>query len=289
MGHGVSDQQPSSRSQDQSSLPALIIGQTAAWLTAIGAVVYISGTLSLGLKLWYRLDPWLPVLGQLPQNFILLAAFSQVIFPAIIVGTACNFLYVKIKRSDRRTWKWYKVLAAWLLLSALLAGAPVAFLAYIRHNFLNNAIRPAGQIFLLCFILNMVWFGVVYVFSVGNLGSPVSPSKLKPSVSRLLGMAVFIIAVIPAIASVSAVFPLPVVYLCGPSFVQDNNNPEEHYLEGSLIGTSGQWAYVAEYINNGNSVSGRYIAVVPLSAVRLEAIGNDASCTGIRLLLSIAT
>jgi hypothetical protein len=267
-GHGAAGQEPT---PPESSMLTQVLGQLAAWLTVVIAMVYISGTLTLSLNLWYRIDPWMPVLGQLPQNLILLGAFGHVIFPAIVVGVVCSLLF----KGKLKFGKQSHSLVAWVVTSGLLASLPVLTLLSTASSFKKNALRPGWQIFLLCFALNLVWLGVVYVISVEHL------PKVRPSLHRIARIAIFTIAAIPCVASISAVFHLPTVYICTPSITYDNGS--KHYLAGNLIGTSGQWAYLTEFRTGENEdvVVGRYIAVVPLSAIKFEEIGNDASCASI--------
>jgi hypothetical protein len=94
---------------------------------------------------------------------------------------------------------------------------------------------------------------------------------------------------IPVVASVSAAFRSPEVKLCGPTF--RNQGDFGRYAIGNLIGTDGQWVYVAETLTKspkpGEYVfAGGYIAVIPLSAVQLESIGSDATCGDLRPIVA---
>jgi hypothetical protein len=79
-------------------------------------------------------------------------------------------------------------------------------------------------------------------------------------------------AVIPGWATVSASTLFPYTLMCSSSFGGGVHS-------GNLIGTNGVWAYMTEYrsqIVNGNRVYDRpYVAVVPLSSIRLQVIGNS--------------
>jgi hypothetical protein len=257
-------------------LTPLLIGQATAVLAGAVAVIYGAGALSLGLKLWYAKDPWAAVLGQLPRDFLLVDAFSEVIIPVIIIGACAYLIYNRIEPASakvrRKFLRWRRILV-WFLLAALLAAVPLVFLAFTTHNLLPGVIRPWWEIYVCCLVLNIVSVGFALFF------------LLRASLA--VGMGIVALALIPCVASASASFPLPKVVLCGPDFAHVDSLGR-HYAIGNLIGTDGEWVYVAETktrsLQNSNEVIyfGSYIAVIPLSAVELESIGQDGECNDIQ-------
>lgn len=264
------------------SMVTSIIGAATAWIAIAVAVIYASGGLALGLRLWYDQYSWQPVLGQLPKNFLLVDALIVLAF-AIIVAVVAYPLYEKLKRSGkgqnpRRLSFWLWSAAA----ATVLAALPLVFLHFVRKTTLTGVIRPYWQIFVFCWILNLVFI---------VLARYILPKINVKGLQSMLCIGVLTLMFIPVAASVSAAYRFPVVKLCGPTF--RNQGDFGRYDNGNLIGTSGQWIYVAETITNspkpGKYVfAGGYIAVIPLSAVQLEAIGSDASCGDLREVIAPA-
>jgi hypothetical protein len=256
---------------DSPALSTQIIGQATAVLAAAAGVVYAAGALSLGLRLWYDQYSWEPVLGQLPRNFVLVDAVI-VIVPAILIGLIAYIGYEKLRPASGSKLR----VSAWLAsiaLAAVLAAAPLAFLPFVRRTTLHGVIRPHWQIYVACLILNLIFVRLaLYLLQrVDNV----------KGLEGILGVAVLAFAFIPAVASVSATYRFSEVVLCGPAF--GHTGRYGNYAIGDLIGTNGQWVYVAETLRHtpkpGQGVfAGGYIAVIPLSAVQLESIGLDASC-----------
>src|SRR5271165_1466060 len=271
---GVAAQQPESAPADPPtpSASALIIGQATAVLAVAAAVVYAAGGLSLGLKLWYDQYSWEPVLGSLPRNFLLVDALMVMPF-ALIIGFVTYHLY---EMADHRPRSSIGRLLLSVALAAALSAVPLVFLHYVRKTTIPGVIRPYWEIFVVCFLLNLVFVGLAFY---------VLPRINTKGLQKVLSIGVFAFAFIPAIASVSAAFRFPIVKLCGPAF--RDKGDYGHYAVGNLIGTSGQWVYVAETLateakRNQYIFHGSYIAVIPLSAVQLESIGADATCGDLR-------
>ena len=63
-----------------------VIGQAAAGLTAIAAIIYGAGALTIALQLFFTHLSWEAVLGQLPHDVILTTGFGQIVLPSIIIG-----------------------------------------------------------------------------------------------------------------------------------------------------------------------------------------------------------
>ena len=253
---------------------AQIIGQATAVLAVAAAVIYAAGGLSLGLKLWYDQFPWAPVLGQLPKGFLLVNAIVVVAF-AIVIGLAAYSLYKGQKGlRDLLSSRGAKSWALSVVAAAVLACLPLVFLLLVRRTTIHGVIRPYWQVFLACLVLNFVFIRIaLYLLPKINV----------QGLQEILGVAVLAFAFVPVVASIQATFRFPVVALCGPEF--SNHGTHSRYAIGNLIGTSGQWIYVSEAVTSSSKPPkflGSYIAVIPLSAVRLESIGSITSCGDLR-------
>lgn len=106
-------------------------------------------------------------------------------------------------------------------------------------------------------------------------------SQPRPTRRLLWTIEVASLVLLPAVTSIDAAYSLPAVELCGPNF----STPPRAILpqlDGNLIGTDGQYVYIAAFIYNVDGTVGRAIEVVPLSAVQLESIGLQ-SCNGLKV------
>jgi hypothetical protein len=259
------------------STSALIIGQAAAVVAVAAALIYATGGLTLGLRLWYDQYSWEPVLGGLPRNILLVNALI-VMGPAIFVAFAVFYLLRKKIENLGKDGRW-ESLKLWLsaaILAAGLAALALVFLHFLRKTTIHGVIRPYWQVFVACWALNVVFIG---------LALHVLPRIKMGELQHIVCIGILAVAFVPAIASISAAYRFPVVKLCGPDF--RNDGAYGHYAEGNLIGTNGQWVYIAETITRSPKPNeyifvGSYIGVIPLSEVQLESIGTDASCGDLR-------
>jgi hypothetical protein len=260
--------------QSGQSISALIIGQATALLALGVAVIYAAGDLELGFSIWFIRDAWAPILGVLPQTLILTNAISDVI-PALILAVPVYYIYRKCyhlgrKRDYRLTRQAFAVFISTTVLS-LITGLVLTFTS---RSFKANVLRPWPEIIIACFVINAVVIGLA-LFALWLIDDH-SRSQLM---RRILGVGVTGVALIPFAGSAYAAFPwaLPPVVLCGPGFYYTDSNGR-HYMEGNLIGNSGQSVYVAETRTINGTATGHYISVVPLSAVQDETIGASAEC-----------
>ena len=261
------------------SISASVIGQATAILALAVAVIYAAGDLDLGFKLWFLRDTWAPVLSGLPTNLVLVSAVNDGI-PALIAAMPVYYAYYLFRASKYRPVPAGKpsqvVLAVVFVLtsSAVLAAVPALFTIATRSYFYAGVLRPWKEIFLACFLINIV------VVGLARLALWLVDTLIHGKILRhVLAVGAVALALIPCVASVYATYPLPKVVLCGPEFsVYENGH---RYMEGNLIGDSGQWAYVAETRQNDGKEFGAYISVVPLSAVNLETIGSPAECNNL--------
>jgi hypothetical protein len=269
---------------------------TATAFVAVGlGLVYGLGAISIGLRLWYIKDPVTPVLGQLPSSFLLVDAFSELILPVIVVGAAAYFILTFPVINS--CWEWLTanecqkrrclVLCFFALLLAL---APLGFL---RWNYRKaGVIRPYLEIYGICALLSIASIYLAFralVLVREHEQQPESEREIRRGRQRSVAlskagrvvqrMGIAALALAPwATFTFAAAAPLPAVYLCGPSFNHEDSSGR-HYAVGNLIGTSSQWAYIAEtrFSPTGSNI-GNYIAIIPLSEVQLQAIGNDGEC-----------
>jgi hypothetical protein len=100
-------------------------------------------------------------------------------------------------------------------------------------------------------------------------GGPPKESKLTSWQWQALVGVLITFAAIPGVAAVSASTLFPFTVACSPAF-------HDGQLSGNLIATNGGWAYMVEY--RQNNFSHDYFSVIPLSSVRLMAIGHYSNC-----------
>jgi hypothetical protein len=284
------------------------------WVQAIGAatafvavglgLVYGLGAICIGLRLWYIKDPVAPVLGQLPSSFLLVDAFSELILPVIAVGVAA-YLILEFPLQDswrraltgiigRATVRLALFFVVLFLVVPLLAAVPLLFL---RLNYgEGGVIRPYWEIWVLCAVLSFLsTYLALRVLTLlrEHEQQAQSGGRTRRGGQRSLALSkagsagaragITALALLPCVTfTLAAAAPLPVVYLCGPSFNHVDSSGR-HYAYGNLIGVSSQWAYIAETRVNstGATYIGNYIAVIPLSEVQAQAIGDDSECNNL--------
>jgi hypothetical protein len=266
-----------------------LIGQATAVIAVLAAVVYTAGGLTLGLKLWFFQLSWTPILGQLPRDFILITAVGQVILPCLAVGAVVGFGLYKLFKSSKGAaftkGKWYffglRALLVAAAAGAWLGVAPLFVLFFTRHSASLSKQQPVGllqpplDIFLFCSVTSAV---TVFV-ALCVIRLVYKPERATNPVRLALVMALMSVAFIPGVAAVSAAYLLPPVVLCAPNFLHPvNGKPAAGEMRGNLIGSNSQWAYIAQFTFNGNTVVDRTITAVPTSAIRLEGIGVDSGC-----------
>ena len=268
---------------------AQIIGAATAIITIIAAIIYGLGAASLGLRLWYIKDPVTVALGQIPHSFLLIPAFIYVMLPSIFAGVLAYFLYRWLAKE-----RWHtsliegnKIRAFQVIALALLVALiPWGFLWLFNTKTYNGVIRPFWEIYIPCAVLS-----VLAIYLALNILLPIKSYERASALSHSqyhevlrIGTRVGVaaLALIPCVSFSAAAVPLPEVVLCGTIFNHEDVS-DRHYAIGNLIGTSGQWVYVAETrtrkgARNQHIYVGSYIAVIPLSAVRLEGIGKRPEC-----------
>jgi hypothetical protein len=327
------------------ALSTAVIGQAAAGLTAIAAIIYGSGALTIALRLFFTHLSWEAVLGQLPRDVILTTGFGQIILPSIIIGmlgaVLLNFLVngehgPLVKPIQLMLQRYLTAepsighFLAWLFTAAFF-GALEAILSlplYDRHAqsyFNTGVVIPACDAILVSAILSALTVSVALIMlppptteglrhglyargdsSIKKLVSWMRLDKLvrwtrvdqlvrwtrigrllrwahskrrrrKPPKSSPLNTIGWMVwagaligfAVIPGIATFSAVTLFPDSKACSTQFLEGR-------LRGNLIATNGGWAYMVEY--EDTSPVKDFIAVVPLSSLQMETIGQAGTC-----------
>lgn len=288
-----------------SSIAESLVAQATAALTLAVALIYAAGGLSLGLKLWFLRVPWTTVLGQLPHDPLIVTAVGQVVVPSLAAGAVLGALidWLSGMRAGDETsgrlarWmqgalQWYlgKMGAQffWLTLpmavaaGALLGGAPLLVLSFTSHV-VSGGLQPWTVIWVWCGLLSFATVtGALYVVGALRTRSLASPDRrMRPALRRTLLVAAVSVALLPCLCSVSGAFLLPPVFLCGPKFfhpVGDSGQEAPGYMAGNLIGSNGQWIYIAQFGRSHGQIDFRTISAVPAGAVQLQAIGRGSGC-----------
>ncbi len=295
-----------------------LVGQAAAGITLAAALVYGAGALTVALRLDFTHLQWESVLGQIPRDLIITNGFGQVVLPAAIIGMLgailLNFLVNEKHDSGhgRGVVRLQKALQGYLLakprlshfvrwfMVALLLGLAEAAIAvpwYLiqRNQFPRGVLISVSSYLLTVVALSAVAVGISLIFlpaprqgsvvlasaSQGERhtsgeaahegdGSRKTASTLSAWEWKALVGALVAFGSIPGIAAFSASTTFPQATLCSPIFKYDQQ------LSGDLIATNGGWAYMVEY--KIGDYSHDHISVVPLSAVRLVAIGRFGTC-----------
>ena len=275
-----------SNAQEGLSLQTLV-AQASAVIGILVAFIYISGALTLIFKLWYLQVPWTSVLGQLPHDFIITTAFTQVIAPTLAVAAILTFVHARYL-----TWNWPKKrrskrrqffvsttlnLSRYILLNIVLI-APALLILWLTKRYGNGTVlRDTNSILWLCeglAVLPLLSYFIV---------TRIEGLRLRGASKYLAMLAVYTIALMPVAAAVSAATLLPVVTLCGPKFPaqQVSQHSQKHFIRGNLIGNNSQDIYIAQWhlTSNGSITPLNQITVIPESMVRLEVLGSDDDCS----------
>jgi hypothetical protein len=278
-----------------------VVGQATVVIAAAVTVIYSAGALSIAFKLWYDGVPVLPALVQLPRSWSISQAVTELLPLAIAAGLLAIFIWARIRRfrmsklimepartaprsAGRKceTWRWVASLA----LALFFTGVALLFTRFfwrspIPSNGAQDSIgiypRPWWNILVLCLVLDTISIRLAMHFL------PRVPEIVWGKIPRAaVWVMILALAFIPILASISAPYAFPIVKLCGPEFTHPAK-AGTNYTLGNLIGVSGQYVYVAEILTteprpNRFEFAAGYIAVIPLSEVKIMAIGQNASC-----------
>lgn len=296
--------QEGSPGSDPSALRVAVIGQAAAGLTAVAAIIYGSGALTIALRLFFTHLSWETVLGQLPRDVILTSGFGQIVLPAVIIGVLSAVLLNFVVNGSHRSsgfWSWlqlrlqryltanpsFKHFLAWLVVSAALgvATAAISLPAYDAHaaSYAHpQVVIPAFNAIFVASVISTVAVGIALILLPPPTNDRLRPelSERQPGAGRgpsgLTGIGwmlwvgcLIAFAAIPGISTFNAVTLFPSTLACSTQFKGGE-------LSGNLIATNGGWAYMIEY--RTEDYSRDYIAVVPLSSLQLETIGYNGDC-----------
>jgi hypothetical protein len=294
-----------------SSIAESLLAQATSALALAVALIYAAGGLALGLKLWFLRVPWTTVLGQLPQDPLIITAVGQVVVPCLAAGAVLGALidwlsgmrvdWLSGMRADGETagrlqfaWQWYLDMKRWqflrwtvllaLVVGLLLGAVPLLVLVFTSHVAFDGLIQPWWAILVCCGLLSFATAtGTLYVVHALHTRSAASPGRrMRPAMRRTLLVACVSVALIPCLCSVSGAFLLPTVHLCSPKFFHPpvgGSGPETPgYMVGNLIGSNDQWIYIAQFEESNGQVDFRTITAVPAGAVQLQAIGQGSSC-----------
>jgi hypothetical protein len=286
---------PPPATSDFSGRTNTVVGQSTAVLAVAAAVTYGAGILTVGLKLWLlKLPATTSVLGLLPHSFIITTAFGEVVVPTILIGGIFGLWidHINMKRvsAEPAAKPWpascdAKATILWVAIaSVLLSGIAVGSLelaAHVKHV-IPGATYPWWAWLLVGFVVNT---GVIHALVYALKEIYTDPDRRRwYRRSRTIGCAA--IASIWLVSSVSASLLLPPVTLYGSSFVTPTGDGSTTCLIGNLIGTDGQYLYVATFHQVDTAkqpptltITSRAINVIPLSTVRREIIGQRLSCT----------
>jgi hypothetical protein len=275
---------------DQTLLTSLV-GQAAAAITLAALLVYGAGALTLALRLAFSRLPWESVLGQLPHDLLLTTGFGQVILPAIITGMVGAVLLDFLINSKKIKYFPENPVMAFLpraivviIIGAVEAGIFLVFYAAHKSEVNYGIVIASWEAFLYVLGISSIAVVIALIFFPRPYGSvpPAAPdaredvARLSRLEWRVLVGVLVTVAVIPGWAAVSASTLFPYTLACSSSFAE---NGVHGVHSGNLIGTNGAWAYMTEYrsrVVKGHRVYDHpYVAVVPLSSIRLLVIGNS--------------
>lgn len=257
---------------DQRSLLDSAATQLAALITVIAATVYAFGVLTLGLRLFNDELSWTPVLGQLPQQFLLSIGFGQLLIPSMLVATAGFLLWRWVGYPMRigpvalnRFWGW--------VASSIVLGVAVVLPGWLLTTFGRT---PRGAV---------PTFGAIASISVLVMGASTwllwrlqpylaDPGDADRGARRwraLAAIGLITLAVLPGVGTLAASVPMPLVTICGARYS----------MRGELIGSSNGIIYVAQFRPEGAGSQPR-IAEVPQSESLLELVGTLSDCSGVK-------
>ncbi len=194
--------------------------------------------------------------------------------PAVLTSVAAGGVLYMLHRGDALRWpsRPRRVVLIWALASVALAVALFVWVRLSATQYVPGARRASGWVALLALAFNLVSFGVALVLLRSEYVRAAA-ARLK----RLLHITILVLAVAPFFAFAWYSFAAPTVRLCGQAF-STNGGAGRRYVEGNLIGADDHWIYLGE----AGDPTGAYLAVVPVSQVELQAIGDTRSCAALQ-------
>jgi len=176
----------------------------------------------------------------------------------------------------------YLIKILWLLNSFVLLLF-ILIWGIAERYVVSSVLQGLWQIYFLSWVcVSLALLAFVYIYRV------IYPSKIGNISKQVLSMGIFVIALLPTVAAVSAATLLPTVTLCGPSFHEHENQKDAsgkahriavNWIQGDLIGSNSESVFIAQWKRNsaGELTSIHRIEVVPKSMVKAEIIGSTAS------------
>jgi hypothetical protein len=250
-----------------------------SWLkdlsTLLGAIggsiglIYATGGLVLGLRLFVHHFSFGPVIGQLPREFLLSFGFSEVVLPAAVVAGlygAAHLLHGrKGKQLGIRRWSSTdeedrhgrcKIFLSALTLT-LIGIAPAVVLTSIRYDWKRLVALVAG--FLLLLIVSLVLLELRAIIYTGKGGLLYQVALM----TLLVG-----VWTMPCFILLWANIELPAAVLCTTS--------GEKY-KGVLIGETANRDYLGANPQPKANVHHHRLISLPLSQVEALFVGHEAS------------
>jgi hypothetical protein len=263
--------------------------------TVVAAIIYVSGAAVMALRIWNSGLSWQPVVGQLPHDTLLSVGFAQVLAPAVLGSIIAGWLVTRkpgrwlydeaSKRINhggaegdpparRGIRAWTTRAAFWLLASAVVTAIlliPTFAIWRVTSGRVDpGARRPIDELVALAAVAILVAIQPFFLYREWRwAGSGVM--RVATATGLLL---------IPAVvASTSAAGSalLPAVVLCGNSFSVLGGPSSVGEIRGNLLGTSSDWAYVAQWSVVNRQASSAHVIAVPLSSVSLIRVGANSS------------
>ncbi len=237
-------------------------------LGAIGAsigLIYATGGLVLGVRLFVHHFSFGPVIGQLPRQFLLSFGFSEVVLPAAVVaglyGTAHLLHGRKGKQLGVRRWSTTdrhgrrKIVLSALALT-LIGIAPAAVLTGIRYDW--KAVAALGAGFILVLILSLILLELRAIIYTG-----------KGGLMHQVALMTLLVGVwsMPGLILLWANIELPAALLC--------TTGGDTY-KGVLIGETADRDYLGANPQPTDTVHHHRLISLPLSQVEALFVGHDA-------------
>jgi hypothetical protein len=268
-------------------------------LAGAAALVYITGAIVLGGRLFFAQLPAQSVVGQLPREFLIAIGMAQVILPALILVSV--YAGIRVWRGERskpparpeRPLRLPEMLAGLVIAAVLVApgilGWPLVMHAHTEWAFLNGEPERGWSTVILvaCLALALTALAVLLAFSVrqqlaaravNERRGLTKDGQLEPARWAWCGWR--------SIASRTAVYALvllvPLV-LVGADFRLSETKvclTEGRWMNGVLLGGTSKGVYVGE----NRTALPRRIAFVPDVQIKEIFVGGDAGTADVNTL-----
>lgn len=256
-----------------------LVTPALAAFAGITTVVYVAGSLVLGVRLAFANLPWEPVISQLPREFVVSTGASQVLLPALAVA-AIYATYRLLRADNARTpsssrWKGsskparasigLRTMAVALLLLAPAFGSVVYHdldvLERWRSASAEDLVPPIAA-YLIVFVIT-AFFRELRAFVASRYRE--RWNRGITSTAAMCG--IYGGALVPGLVAFCATLPLSDAKVCVTDGFEER---------GSLVGQTSDRVYLGEQTDPP-----RRLAAIPLSQVEEVFIGHrarEASC-----------